>query len=72
MPSSYGRQGGVHLPQWCGSQHGDLKSEAVGVSGLCQMPPAAFSMRGNSLSNKSIVCMEICKGLRYNFDIGKA
>ncbi len=25
-----------------GSQHGDLKPEAAGASGLCQMPPTAF------------------------------
>ena len=27
-----------------------------------------FSVCENRLSNKSVVCMEICKGLRYNFD----
>ena len=42
-----GRQGGFHLPQRSGSQHGDLKPEAAGASGLCQMLPAAFSVRGN-------------------------
>ena len=25
----------------------ELKPEAAGVSGLCQMPPAAFSVCGN-------------------------
>ena len=47
-----------------------MKPEAAGASGLCQMTPAAFSVRGNSLSNKSVVYMEICKGLRYNFMAG--
>ena len=39
-----GRQGGFHLPQRGGSHHGDLKPEAAGASGLCQVPPAAFSV----------------------------
>ena len=43
----FGRQCGVHLPQRWGNQRGDLKPEAVGASGLCQMPPAAFSVCGN-------------------------
>ena len=30
-----------------GSQHGDLKPETAGVSGLCQMSPVAFSVCGN-------------------------
>ena len=67
---AFGRTGGFYLPQWRGSQHRDLKLGAVGASGLCQMSLAAFSVRGNSLSNKSVVCMEICKGLSYNFDVG--
>lgn len=29
------------------------------------MPPAAFSVRGNRV----LLCMEICKELRYNFDV---
>lgn len=29
------------------------------------MPPAAFSVLGNRV----LLCMEICKELRYNFDI---
>lgn len=49
-----------------GSQHKDLKPEAVGVSGLCQMPLTAFSVRGNRM----LPCMEICKELRYNFGVG--
>lgn len=36
------RQGGVHLPQWGGSQHKDLKPEETGASGLYQMLPVAF------------------------------
>lgn len=40
-------RGGVHFPQQSGSQHGDLKPEAAGALGLGQMPPAAFSVRGN-------------------------
>ena len=30
-----------------GSQHGNLKPEAAGALGMGQMPPAAFSVRGN-------------------------
>lgn len=57
------RQGGVHLPQRCRSQHGDLKQEAVGASGLSQMSPAAFFCAWKY----SVLCMEICDGLRYDF-----
>lgn len=42
-----------------------FKPEAAGASGLCQMPLAAFSVRGNRM----LLCMEICKELRYNFDV---
>lgn len=61
------RPRGIYLPQRGGSQHGDLKPEAAGALGLRQMPPVAFSVRGN----KVLLCMEICKDLRYNFDVGK-
>lgn len=43
----FGLQGGVHLPQRRGGQHGDLKKVAVGTPGLCQVPPTAFSVCGN-------------------------
>ncbi len=43
-----------------------MKPEAAGASGLCQMTPAAFSVHGNRM----LLCMEICKELRYNFGVG--
>lgn len=42
-----------------------MKPEVAGVLGLCQMPPTAFSVRGNRM----ILRMEICEELRYNFDV---
>ena len=35
------------------------------ASGIRQMPPAAFSV----CENRVLLCMEICKELRYNFDV---
>lgn len=57
------RQGGVHLPQWGGSQHGDLK-EAGRFRGVLDILPAVFVYR-----NRMLLCMEICEELRYNFDV---
>ncbi|MEY8429591.1 nitroreductase family protein [Lachnospiraceae bacterium 48-42] len=34
---------------------------AAGASVLCQMPPAAFSVLGNRLRNRMLLCMEICE-----------
>lgn len=31
------------------------------------MPPAAFSVHGNKVA---VLCMEICKEMRYNFNVG--
>lgn len=42
-------QSGVHFPQRRGGRDGDLKKAAAGVSGLCQMLPAAFSVCGNKV-----------------------
>ena len=39
--------------------------KAVGISGLCQMPPAVFYM----CENRVLWYMKICKELRYNFDV---
>lgn len=49
----FGRQGGVHLPQWRGSQHGDLKKAAAGrFRGLSDILPAVF-VYGNFLISHS-------------------
>ncbi len=48
------RQGGVHIQQWSGSQHGDLKKAAVGYRVLSGYPDC-FSCAWESLQQVCLI-----------------